>query len=1168
MAKKKQITRMQVFALSSLVLALGGVWAVLVDSFPQWKTYQMEYDQIMLARAEKTIASENERVEIKYSDRLAELDARIRVATDASRSVNQQELIAAKEAEIFDLTQKNYEASTAVSFAKSELGAFRSKYEFLKNDHHATPAEVEAAKKDFDRLFADVQRLQPPADEVYIALEHAKLELKDLQKGPADIVRDRDVILAERDKWRAEAERISPSTLVGFTASAVRDIPLLDFINPKYNLKQIVLNDLPDITQSAKVDRCITCHLGIENPDLQGADVEAVYRAHPKLDLFVGRNSPHPVEKFGCTTCHLGRGYGTTFRTSGHTPNDKEQATEWKKKYGWKEHDMHYWDYPMLPERNQEAMCVSCHPSTQEVRMAETVFKGRQIYERRGCHGCHKIEGVSDELKKVGPTLKKIAAKLDPDWTAKWIESPRNFYPDTNMPHPFGHQVPSKETFPEFVEHTEHELGHGHFDKDYEVMKREEAVMIDSISEWMFTTNDNEFLAQMEEPPAEAGNAEEGKRLVGVINCLGCHKLDDFKAAGQGYAPDLSKVGSKTNRKWLWNWLKDPNKYWPDGKMPNPRLSETEINDVTEYLLTLKDEEFDAKPRPTGDASTLEEIALRYKRTKLPEEAAKAEVAAMSEQDRKLFVGEESMYRRGCFSCHEVKGYEDRARIGAELTAEGFKEIELFDFGMHKYIHIPHFRHDWVEQKVKQPFGYFLGKVMNPYEQVFYMPWFGFDDEEASAIATYILGQTGKIPPAKYRYEMSGTKDEIVAKQAMIRGAKEIERRNCIGCHPVGLGWNYRDAKEVAGAPGYNWLSDPLVALHDPNLPEGKFAKLAQVPEEEIKLHPETGETLDKILVPEEGFLVRSNQVIFGEDYLGMEDLLGEEPVAVDIGAKDEVRIALERPEKLRAYGENEAHIAQFYPDIAMAPPVLRRQGAKTNPDWFFGFLKNVRTVRNHIEVRMPQWEWTDQEANDVVHYFAVAAGEKFPFETVDVPELGPQHVETAKSSFGLPGTPEYDLSLKCLSCHPTGDLMPTNPKESWGPDLYLAHDRLKLSFIESWITNPTAWSPGTKMPNFFYDKDGDIVIEIIPDSPKKIRDLAEMLYYLPEIDEVKVAAALAAEAAAARAAQQPAEEEFMEDGDAPASGDEEFMDEEEEFLEEGDAAAAPAEEEEVEFTN
>src|SRR5262249_8754363 len=43
-----------------------------------------------------------------------------------------------------------------------------------------------------------------------------------------------------------------------------------------------------------------------------------VYSTHPRLDLFVGSNSPHPVEKFGCTICHSGQGGSATFNFAYH----------------------------------------------------------------------------------------------------------------------------------------------------------------------------------------------------------------------------------------------------------------------------------------------------------------------------------------------------------------------------------------------------------------------------------------------------------------------------------------------------------------------------------------------------------------------------------------------------------------------------------------------------------------------------------------------------------------------------------------------------------------------------------------------------------------------------------------------------------------------------------
>ena len=52
------------------------------------------------------------------------------------------------------------------------------------------------------------------------------------------------------------------------------------------------------------VDRCTTCHLGVENPAMADA-------AQP-LRLHLGRLlAHHPPEHFGCTICHEGQGRAT-----------------------------------------------------------------------------------------------------------------------------------------------------------------------------------------------------------------------------------------------------------------------------------------------------------------------------------------------------------------------------------------------------------------------------------------------------------------------------------------------------------------------------------------------------------------------------------------------------------------------------------------------------------------------------------------------------------------------------------------------------------------------------------------------------------------------------------------------------------------------------------------
>src|SRR5262249_15180900 len=41
-------------------------------------------------------------------------------------------------------------------------------------------------------------------------------------------------------------------------------------------------------------------------------------------------------------------------------------------------------------------------------------------------------------LRKVGPSLRRLDEKVDPQWLLSWIKSPRGYRPDTKMPHFYG----------------------------------------------------------------------------------------------------------------------------------------------------------------------------------------------------------------------------------------------------------------------------------------------------------------------------------------------------------------------------------------------------------------------------------------------------------------------------------------------------------------------------------------------------------------------------------------------------------------------------------------------------------------------------------------------------------------------------------------------------------
>ena len=59
-----------------------------------------------------------------------------------------------------------------------------------------------------------------------------------------------------------------------------------------------------------RVDRCGTCHLGIDDPAF--ASAPPPFGAHPGTWL-----STHPTDRFGCTSCHDGQGQANRLRQRG-----------------------------------------------------------------------------------------------------------------------------------------------------------------------------------------------------------------------------------------------------------------------------------------------------------------------------------------------------------------------------------------------------------------------------------------------------------------------------------------------------------------------------------------------------------------------------------------------------------------------------------------------------------------------------------------------------------------------------------------------------------------------------------------------------------------------------------------------------------------------------------
>ena len=133
--------------------------------------------------------------------------------------------------------------------------------------------------------------------------------------------------------------------------------------NMRPEIKQFVVKEL------GVVDRCTTCHMGIE--DALFSDANQPLTAHPNLELL----KKHPVEKFGCTICHGGQGSATSFDGAAH------QAIP-------------HWPDPMVGKAFMQSRCGYCHGNYQAIQ-ADKLVSGRRLFKDLYCSGCHKVSSAT-----------------------------------------------------------------------------------------------------------------------------------------------------------------------------------------------------------------------------------------------------------------------------------------------------------------------------------------------------------------------------------------------------------------------------------------------------------------------------------------------------------------------------------------------------------------------------------------------------------------------------------------------------------------------------------------------------------------------------------------------------------------------------------------------------
>lgn len=734
------------FAIAAVFLLMMIGLMFKTDYDREWKEYQEDFLEL-----------EIEKTRVKYDAELTALEQEGEYQQLKEELEKAQQVYTEQCAELEAVNGRIRELQTEDEIYKQRYRVRKAKLDAVKSEvehARATGHEDVAVAQEYEQLTRETEALNEKILGLAADLKKEQTVIEDCGRTFHELEREKRRLAMKATLLERKLETIDPyeMSFLNEIANIVRDFPILDLSNPKYKIRQVVLKDLPENNNFAdipRVDRCMTCHLGIDNPDY--ADEPQPFTTHPNLELYIAKDSAHPVEEFGCTVCHNGRGRGTDFTSSAHMPADEAQAEEWAEKYDW--HEMHHWENPMYPMPYIEASCLKCHSGQTAIKEAEKLNTGLMLIEKAGCYACHDIEKYQD-WPKPGPSLAHMAAKVSKEWAYRWIENPHEFRHSTWMP-AFFNQTNTSD--PESVRRSKQE--------------------IHAIVEYLFQQS---APYELEKLPVR-GDPKRGEEIVASVGCFGCHKIApepesttlsrDSLLREQG--PNLIGLGAKTSREWLFNWLKDPYRYHAGTQMPDLRLTDQEAADVTEFLMKGTAKEFSSGPVPPVEEAVLDEVILGYLQKEMPLKEGKERLGEMDLNEKLLWTGEKLIGHYGCYSCHDIKGFENYKPIGTDLTAIGSKPADKLDFG---FVEIEHSRTAWLIQKLSDPRIFDVGKI-KVHEDKLRMPNFYFTDEEIQAVTTALLGFVDE-KPAKIKPR---TTENLYIEE----GQKLIRQFNCQGCHLI-----------------------------------------------------------------------------------------------------------------------------------------------------------------------------------------------------------------------------------------------------------------------------------------------------------------------------------------------------------------------------------------------
>jgi len=769
-----------------------------------------------------------------------------------------------------------------------------------------------------------------------------------------------------------------------------------------------------NVAEANIVDRCESCHMSAREP-LKITAASMTLKGEKKPDEYaqalVSHTSPellqiHDPDKFGCSPCHQGNGRATTSIEKAH---------------GNYEH----WLWPLFPKENAQAGCQTCHSADMMLTSGDvqwtTINDGKDLFRQRGCMGCHRYEGYDKEpedLNAIGQQIKQIEGQ-------------------------------KKDNIKQTAD----------------LMKQADAA----------ESNEEANTLNTKAVDLKVDNSKLDGRLQ-QLDFQSHSLMQDQKKVG----PNLKDARLKLNKNWIPVWLKKPSDFRPTTKMPNFRLTDHQIQAISAYIWQSGFTDPLPKHKP-GNAAH----------------------------------GKDLFETRGCLACHSI-GEGDQMQGGtfaANLTRVG--EKANYDY-LVRWIHNARERtrpycpyekkdigpEDYAKKGLPYQFDLEHSKCPNDghelqVQNMTVMPSLRLAPEDAEDIATYLMTQKKQEPSA---YANAAFMDDPSLKE---EGKKWVRYYGCGGCHEIagmedegriGTELTFEGSKPIERldfalftepAQRGGKESEPIKDKDDlARLPDGPANKPWYDHKGFFEHKLAEPNVYDTGMVKSETEALRMpNLHLTKEHVLDLTTfLMGSEETSLPANYQYKPGDARHDIQEgwwvIRKYNCMGCHqfipgqrtilmgLKQYQDVQEQLPPKLLTEGARVDPEWLRKFLSNPALsttdtnrngVRPYLKVRMPTFSFSDNELRKLVRFFQALSQQPIPYIPEQVPVLTAKETDMARSLFSSTAAP-------CLKCHATGD--PNHDKIATAPNFLLAKERLKPDWVERWITDPQAVSPGTSMPS------------------------------------------------------------------------------------------------------